>query len=310
MVVPVEPGWLSLVPPLVAIALALATREVVLSLFAGVWMGALVLAEYNPLPATAGSLDYLVNALVDPDHIAIVVFSLLLGGLVGVMARSGGTQGIVEALQKLATTRTRGQALTWVSAGLHLLRRLREHPDPGERAAAHDGPAPHLPGEAGLHRGLHRRSPGRERGGHDLDRIPDHPGPGLHGEHRRPHRGPGAGQPAPGRRRQRLPRGPPLHPLPLLSHPGPLLRPDDHRDEAGLRAHVPGRAAGLFGWGAGSSRGHAGGRPHLGGRSSPRRTRPTAGTTPPSPSSPSSGWPWPRSGERGPPGSSPASAPS
>jgi Na+/H+ antiporter NhaC len=118
MVVPVEPGWLSLVPPLVAIALALATREVVLSLFAGVWMGALVLANYNPLPATAESLDYLVDALIDPDHIAIVVFSFLLGGLVGVMARSGGTQGIVEALQKLATTRTRGQAITWVSAGL------------------------------------------------------------------------------------------------------------------------------------------------------------------------------------------------
>ena len=111
-----DPGWLSLVPPLVAIGLALITREVVLSLFAGVWMGALVLAGFNPLVGTAGSLDFLVEALIDPDHMAIVVFSLLLGGMVGVMARSGGTQGIVAQLEKLATNRTRGQFLTWASA--------------------------------------------------------------------------------------------------------------------------------------------------------------------------------------------------
>jgi len=118
MPVMIEPGWLSLVPPLVAIALALLTREVVLSLFAGVWMGALVLAGYNPLVGTGASLEYLVDALIDPDHMAIVVFSLLLGGLVGVMARSGGTQGIVEVLEKLATNRTRGQVVAWASAAM------------------------------------------------------------------------------------------------------------------------------------------------------------------------------------------------
>lgn len=112
----IEPAWLSLLPPLIAIGLALLTREVVLSLFAGVWMGAVILAGYNPLIGTAGSLDYLIGALIDPDHMAIVVFSLLLGGMVGVMARSGGTQGIVAVLERLATNRTRGQLLTWVSA--------------------------------------------------------------------------------------------------------------------------------------------------------------------------------------------------
>ncbi|TVP56184.1 MAG: Na+/H+ antiporter NhaC family protein [Gemmatimonadales bacterium] len=112
----IEPGWLSLVPPLVAIALALISREVVLSLFAGVWMGAVILAGFNPITGTAGSLDFLIDALIDRDHMAIVVFSLLLGGMVGVMARSGGTQGIVAELEKLATNRTRGQFLTWASA--------------------------------------------------------------------------------------------------------------------------------------------------------------------------------------------------
>jgi Na+/H+ antiporter NhaC len=112
----IEPGWLSLVPPLVAIALALITREVILSLFAGVWVGALLLAGFNPLTGTAGSLNFLVDAIVDRDHTAIIVFSLLLGGMVGVMARSGGTQGVVTSLEKLATNRTRGQLLGWASA--------------------------------------------------------------------------------------------------------------------------------------------------------------------------------------------------
>lgn len=108
-----QPGWLTLLPPLVAIGLALATREVVLSLFAGIWAGAVVLAGYNPLVGTAGSIDFLLDALIDRDHMSIIVFSLLLGGMVGVMARSGGTQGIVDKLESVATNRTRGQFLAW-----------------------------------------------------------------------------------------------------------------------------------------------------------------------------------------------------
>jgi Na+/H+ antiporter NhaC len=116
MTVPIEPGWLSLLPPLAAIALALLTREVVLSLFAGVWLGALLAAGFNPVTGTIGSLDLLLTALADADHIAIIAFSLLLGGMVGVISRSGGSQGVVEALAGYATNRRRGQFFAWFSA--------------------------------------------------------------------------------------------------------------------------------------------------------------------------------------------------
>lgn len=108
--------WVSIIPPLVAIALALITREVILSLFAGIWIGALFLVGFNPFSGTAQSLSVLTDTLVDADHIAIVVFSLLLGGMVGVMSRNGGTQGIVDILGKFATTRKRGQLFSWLSA--------------------------------------------------------------------------------------------------------------------------------------------------------------------------------------------------
>jgi Na+/H+ antiporter NhaC len=112
----VNPGWLSLLPPLVAIAFALLTREVILSLFAGIWLGALFVVGYNPVSATMVSLEqFILEPLTDRDHMAIVLFSLMLGGMVGVIARSGGAQGVVEALRPLATTRRRGQIITWAS---------------------------------------------------------------------------------------------------------------------------------------------------------------------------------------------------
>ncbi len=109
-------SWISLIPPLVAIGLALITREVVLSLFAGIWVGALLLVGFNPMEGTAYSLDVLIVALVDADHIAIIVFSMLLGGMVGVMSRGGGTLGVVDVLSTFATSRKKGQLFSWGSA--------------------------------------------------------------------------------------------------------------------------------------------------------------------------------------------------
>lgn len=110
------PAWFSLVPPLLAIGLALLLREAVAALFVGVWMGALALAGFNPLAALWRVIDtFVVPTLGDIDggHPQIVVFSLLLGGMVGIISRNGGTLGIVEAATPFASTRKRGQIATW-----------------------------------------------------------------------------------------------------------------------------------------------------------------------------------------------------
>jgi hypothetical protein len=112
------PGWFSILPPLVAIALALIFKEVVVSLFAGVWLGAFFVAGLNPFAALFRTIDtFIMPSLADGDHASIVIFSLLLGGMVGLMGRSGGTHGIVEAVAPLATNRRRGQLSTFL-AGL------------------------------------------------------------------------------------------------------------------------------------------------------------------------------------------------
>ncbi|MGI9038542.1 MAG: Na+/H+ antiporter NhaC family protein [Gemmatimonadota bacterium] len=111
----VLPGWMSLLPPLIAIALALVFKEVVMSLFLGVWAGALLVAGLNPITATIRTVDrFIVPALADPDHASIIVFTALLLGMVGVMGRNGGTLGIVRALQPIATTPRRAQLATYL----------------------------------------------------------------------------------------------------------------------------------------------------------------------------------------------------
>ena len=112
---PFAPGWFSILPPLVAIALALIFKEVITALLAGIWLGALAVAGYNPLQATWRLIDqYVVPSLgnTDSGHTQIVVFSLLLGGMVGIISRNGGTRGVVQAVAPLARNRRRGKVAT------------------------------------------------------------------------------------------------------------------------------------------------------------------------------------------------------
>ncbi len=109
------PGWLSLLPPLVAILLALLARQVLVALFVGVWIGAALIYDYNPFTGFFyGLTKYIALAPADPDKMAIIVFSLTLGGMVGVISRMGGTQGIVDKLAKYASNSQRGQIVTWL----------------------------------------------------------------------------------------------------------------------------------------------------------------------------------------------------
>jgi Na+/H+ antiporter NhaC len=110
----VVPGWLSIVPPLIAIGLALVFKDVLISLYLGVFAGALILFDWNPIAAFARSIDhFILPSLADPDQAKIIMFTTLLGGMVGVISRSGGTRGIVERLTPYATTSRRGQLATW-----------------------------------------------------------------------------------------------------------------------------------------------------------------------------------------------------
>ncbi|HUF08522.1 MAG TPA: Na+/H+ antiporter NhaC family protein [Rhodothermales bacterium] len=112
----VIPGWFSLLPAFVAIALALIFRQVVPSIFLGILVGGW-LTYGGTLPGLwYGTLDtvqvYVVGAMTDGSHVAIILFSLMIGGMVGIISANGGTLGIVRHVVRWAKSPNRGQLAT------------------------------------------------------------------------------------------------------------------------------------------------------------------------------------------------------
>lgn len=93
-------GLLSLVPPVVAIGLALVTRQVFISLLIGLWLGFVVLAGGNPLQGFLDLIDGLTSVFESAWNTRIVVFTLLIGALIALVQRSGGVQGFVDRVVK------------------------------------------------------------------------------------------------------------------------------------------------------------------------------------------------------------------
>lgn len=111
--VPVLPGWVSLFPPLFAILLAFLTRSVIPSLFAGLFVGAWAVNGMSLEGLVIGFFEtvtvYVLNAATDPDNMSIVTFTLLIGGMVGIISRNGGMIGAVNTVLHLASTPARAQ---------------------------------------------------------------------------------------------------------------------------------------------------------------------------------------------------------
>lgn len=107
--------WIVLLPPLVAIGLALWTRQVFLSLVAGLWVGTTILAGGNPIEGLAQMANVMVAVFAEPSNTKILLFSLLVGGLIALVQVSGGVAAFVRVVQKagLAKTRRGVELLAW-----------------------------------------------------------------------------------------------------------------------------------------------------------------------------------------------------
>lgn len=116
------PLWLSALPPLIAIIMALVTKEVFSSLFIGLLFGSACIFKYAGssffIAIVKGSLavvdTYLLQALLDKDHLSIIIFCMLIGGMVTLISMNGGMKGIVSILSKYARSRRSGQFITYL----------------------------------------------------------------------------------------------------------------------------------------------------------------------------------------------------
>jgi len=109
------PGWFSVVPPAVAILLALLTRQVLLALFVGIYIGVLVVEGWSPLVAFLRTLDRnILQTVADSGHAAVLLFTAALGGMIGVISRSGGMEATVLLLGRRIRSRRGGMFTSWL----------------------------------------------------------------------------------------------------------------------------------------------------------------------------------------------------
>ena len=114
------PLWMSILPPLLAILLALVFKEVVFSLVSGIFLGGAILGAYADgfIGIFTGFFKvidtYIIGALNDGGHLSVIVFSTIIGGIVALISKNGGMQGIVNSIAKFANNARNGQIATWL----------------------------------------------------------------------------------------------------------------------------------------------------------------------------------------------------
>ena len=88
--------------------MALIFKEVITSLFMGIFIGGAIIGVYSegPVGIITGLLSvidkYVINSLNNWGHLAVIIFSMLIGGIVSVISRNGGMQGVVNIISKYA----------------------------------------------------------------------------------------------------------------------------------------------------------------------------------------------------------------
>ncbi|PAB57553.1 Na+/H+ antiporter NhaC family protein [Anaeromicrobium sediminis] len=113
-------GLLTLLPPLVAIALAFVTKNVVLSLFIGVFSGTFLIALNTNnffgaiIHGFLNIVNHILGSLADSWNAGIILQCLAIGGLIGVISKMGGARAVAEALAKRAKTPVSAQLVTWL----------------------------------------------------------------------------------------------------------------------------------------------------------------------------------------------------
>lgn len=109
-----DPSWISLVPPMLAIILAIWWKEVISALFVAVLAGMMLLAT-KPLHGIVQTIDPLIlSTVADVGNVQVILFTMFLGAMIGVMSGSGGSHALVTRLTKFVQSRRQGQLTTWL----------------------------------------------------------------------------------------------------------------------------------------------------------------------------------------------------
>ena len=108
-------GWLSILPPLLAIILAIRTKHVYISLILGIWLGWTIIHSWNPIQGLIQTVNSLIDVFKDADNTRVILFSAMIGAIITFTQYSGGMKGFVNWVvgKGLVRTRKKGGLLAW-----------------------------------------------------------------------------------------------------------------------------------------------------------------------------------------------------
>ena len=108
-------GVLCLIPPIVAIGLALWTKQTIFSLFIAVWLGSTMMNGFNPLVGFVKIIsDYVIPSL--SGNASLIVLVTLSGGMIAMLRTTGAAEAFATKVTKVINTAKKGQVVTCLSA--------------------------------------------------------------------------------------------------------------------------------------------------------------------------------------------------
>ena len=110
-----EPSILSIVPIVLTIALAIWTRNVILSLFIGVLTGVLIICGGMPITSVQSMLrDFVLENMMDSYNAGIILLLVFIGGFVTLIEKSGGAEAFARSVSNFVNTRHKTQIAAWL----------------------------------------------------------------------------------------------------------------------------------------------------------------------------------------------------
>ena len=109
-------GFLSIVPPLLTIVVALYSRNVLFALITGILSGSLIIADFNPFYTILDAMEnQVLKEVTTGSQVQVILIIFVIGGFVKLLEVSGGAAAFAHKLTRFVTNRAKAQLLVWLS---------------------------------------------------------------------------------------------------------------------------------------------------------------------------------------------------
>ena len=109
-------GALSLVPPLLTIAIALYSKNVLFALSCGIFSGSLIIVDFNPFAAVLNSVEnQVLKEISSGTQVQVILTIFVIGGFVKLLEVSGGASAFARKMSSIVTSGAKAQLLAWLT---------------------------------------------------------------------------------------------------------------------------------------------------------------------------------------------------